>query len=639
MVLSLLRDSTTHIMKMPRSWLKLSTIMSIVAIIMVIYHLLSTFYLFVEPWEHQNIHLLFGFVLVFLAAIQKGKKRLSLGWLFIVLALIATGYVGIFYHDLEARVGFPTGADVVIGVILILLCLEGTRQVYGLVLPSIVLFFAVYAFFGYLFPEPFTTMYYPPHKVVSKLALLQGVYGLILGISANYIYLVILFGVMLQITGATGFFIEIGRLVGGRLKSGPAISAVLTSALVGTSSGSVTANILVTGSFTIPLMKKVGYKPYQAAAIEAAASSGGQLMPPIMGASAFIMSGITGIAYIMIAAAAAIPAILFYYCAGLYTHLQAGKLGISYMREKVNTRELLLTAPLFLGPLFLLIVIMTMGYTPAYAVTLALLLIVILSLIRKKTRPSLAKWIEGLTKGAVLGAEIAVVCGLLGIIITTASLTGLGIALPAAMAAWSQGIVPLALVITAVVSIILGSGVTASATYVLVAIMAAPALIAMGIPVLQAHLFVFYFAVMSFVTPPVALGSLFAARLAGAPFFRTAVESVKVALAGFIVPFLMILSPILILQPQSPQSAVTGLISVLIILTALQIVVSNYYIIGINSLERGTFFIVAAVFVTFLLINSYILFAVGIAVFILLTIGQLRRRRLSAQNYSRLPES
>jgi len=618
------------------SWLKLDAIIAAVAIGMVLYHFAGVFYLFVEPWEHQNIHLAFAFVLVFLAAIQKSKKRWPLLLLLVVLSLMATGYIGIFYHAIENRLGFPTTADVIIGIILLLICLEGTRRAFGYILPALVLIYIAYAFWGHLFPEPFATIYYPFDKIIGRLAVLQGIYGMVLGISANYIFLFILFGAVLQLSGAIGFFTQIGRLVGRRLRSGPAMAAIVTSALVGTSSGSVSANIILTGSFTIPLMKKVGYKPHQAAAIEATASTGGQIMPPVMGATAFIMSGITGIAYIAICAAAAIPAILYFLSAGLYTHLQAARLGVSYLREEVDIRELLLTAPLFLVPLLVLIVLMATGYTPMFAVTWALFPLIALSLIRRKTRPSLREWVQGLTRGAITAAEIGVVCALIGAIVATTSMTGLGIKLPAAMAAWSGGILPVGLVITAVISIILGCGVTVAATYILVAIMAAPALIAMGLTVLQAHLFAFYFAVISFVTPPVALGSLFAARIADTKFFPTAVESVKVALAGFIVPFLMILCPVLILQPQPPVSAATGLISVLVILTALQIVVCNYYITGINPLERAIFLAVAAVLIVHLAMGSYVLFAVGVAVFALLTFVQLRKRRLSALESGRL---
>ncbi len=615
-------------MRITKLWLKLDNIITVLAFCMVIYHILSVFYLFVEPYEHQNIHLSFALALVFLSAIEKNKKSLILKLLFVFLSLGATGYIAIFYNNIQDRLGFPTPADVIIGVIFIILCMEGTRKAYGPILPVLVLCYIFYALFGYIFPEPFQTIYYPITKIIGKLTILQGIYGIVLGISANFIFLFILFGAVLQISGATEFFVQIGRLIGRRFRSGAALSAVVTSCLLGTSNSGVSANIIITGSFTIPMMKKIGYKPYQAAAIEATASTGGQIMPPVMGATAFIMSAMTGISYIEICIAATIPALLYYLSAGLYVHFQAGKLNLSYIQEEFDKRELLLSAPLFLIPLAILIVLMVIGYTPTFAVTWSLFILLGLSLVRKKTRPSFKQWLEGITRGAVTGAEIGVVCALVGAIVATSSMTGLVIKLPAAIEAWSGGILPVALGITAGVSIILGCGVTVAATYILVAMMSAPALTHMGLTTMQAHFFVFYFAVISFVTPPVALGSLFAARIANSKFFPTAIESAKVALAGFIVPFLIVLHPALIFQAPVTASLIFYLISVLLILIALQIVVCSYYVTTTSSTERILFFLVAAVLFLFMAIKSYMLFAPGIILFALLTLGQLKKRRL-----------
>jgi len=507
----------------------------------------------------------------------------------------------------------------------VIIPVEGTRRAYGPVLPALVLFYIFYSCFGYIFPEPFETIYYPINKIIGKLAVLQGIYGLVLGISANFIFLFILFGAMLQVSGATQFFVQIGRLVGRRFRSGPALSAVIASCLLGTTNSGVSSNIIITGSFTIPLMKKVGYKPYQAAAIEATASTGGQIIPPVMGATAFIMSGVTGIPYIEICIAAIIPAVFYYLSAGLYTHFQAGRLQVSYIQEDVDMRELLLTAPLFLLPLISLVVIMLLGYTPVYAATWSLFLLVALSLIRKKTRPSLAQWIEGIKRGAITGAEIGVSCGLVGAIVATSSMTGLVIKLPAAIEAWSGGVLAYGLIITACVSIVLGCGVTIAATYILVAMMAAPALISMGLTTMQAHLFAFYFAVISFVTPPVALGALFASRIANSGFFITAVEAAKVALAGFIVPFFMILCPALIFEAPFTFSVMFQLISIVLIITALQVVVCNYYLTITNLLERFLFFIVAIVFLGFMITKAYALFVLGAIMFVFLTIEQKKK--------------
>lgn len=615
-------------MRIIPSWLKLSTIISVIAIVMVFYQMAGVLHLFVEPTEHQNIHLAFAFVLVFLGAIQKSKKFLWLKLLLLVLSLAATSYIAISYQGLLDRLGFPTTMDVIVGAVLIFLCLEGTRRAYGNILPALVLIYVIYAFLGYHFPEPFETVYYPADKIIGKLAVLQGIYGMVLGISADYIFLFIIFGAVLQISGATEFFTQVGRMVGRWFRSGPAMSCIVTSALVGTCTGSVIANIILIGSFTIPLMKRVGYKPHQAAAIEATASTGGQIMPPVMGATAFIMSGITGIPYITICAAAAIPAILYYFSAGLYTEFQARRLAIASVREEVDKRELLLTAPLFLVPLAVLLTLMIIGYSPMFAVFWSLVPLVPLSLIRKKTRPSLKVWVQSLTKGGIAGAEIGVGCALIGVIVATTTMTGLGIKLPAAIAGWSGGSLAIALIITAIVAIIMGCGITVAAVYILVAIMVVPALLEMGLTLMQAHLFAFYFGVISFVTPPVALGSLFAAQVAQAKFWPTGIEATKVASAGFIVPFFMILCPAIILQSQPMLSAVTGMISIIVILTASQVVFCNHYLAPVSQMERAVFLLIALVHLGSMMMGNYILFAIGLIVFIFLTIGQVKKGRL-----------
>jgi TRAP transporter 4TM/12TM fusion protein len=377
-------------------------------------------------------------------------------------------------------------------------------------------------------------------------------------------------------------------------------------------------------------MKRVGYKPHQAAAIEATASTGGQIMPPVMGATAFIMSGITGIPYITICASAAIPAVLYYFSAGLYTEFQARRIGITHVREEVNKKELLLTAPLFVVPLAVMLTLMVIGYSPMFAVFWSITPLVPLSLIRKKTRPPLKVWIKSLTRGGIAGAEIGVGCALIGVIVATTTMTGLGIKLPAAVAGWSGGSLGVTLAITAVVALILGCGITVAAVYILVAIMVVPALLNMGLTVMQAHLFAFYFGVMSFLTPPVALGSLFAAQVAEAKFWPTGIEATKVASAGFLVPFFIVLCPAIILQSQPMVSAVMGIISIIVILTASQVVFCNHYLVPVSLLERGAFLLIALVQLGALIVGNHILFAIGLILFIFLTIGQVKRGRVAA---------
>ncbi len=610
-------------------WSRIDIIIAVVGIVMITYHMTSTQYVLVSTLEHQNIHLAFALTLVFLVALRGSRKRWRpLLLTFLLLSLVATGYIHLFFNDLLYRMSFPTVPDVIIGTILIILVLEATRRAFGIILPLLALVFLLYAFFGYLLPPPLFTMQYSFGKLISKLAVIQGFYGTILGISANYLFLFVALGSVLQISGAGKFMVQVGRLAGRRLAGGAALTAVVSSALLGTLTGSVAANIATTGAYTIPMMKRAGYKPEQAGAIEAAASTGGQIMPPIMGAAAFVMAGITGIPYFKIIAVAAIPAILYFFVVGLYAQLQAMKLGIKPLPEKIDVKEMLLSSYLFVIPISILVILLAIGYTPMYVIFWTIISVIVLSLVRKETRPTLTQWVEGFSNGAKLGAQIAVSTAVIGLIVTSITLTGLGLKLPGLVETLSGGNLVIALLLTAVVALILGCGMPTVAVYVLVVIVTAPVLLKMGLPLLTAHFFAFYFAVMNFVTLPVAIGALVASKVAGSNFIRTGVESMKAALGGFIIPFLLILAPVLILEPQGPVSEITTqVISSLVILIAFEIVVVNHYLMPLSIAERIAAAICVAMLFAFLISKSYIFFTLGFALFILVTLWQLRKRR------------
>ncbi|MDP6180226.1 MAG: TRAP transporter fused permease subunit, partial [Desulfatiglandales bacterium] len=496
------------------------------------------------------------------------------------------------------------------------------------VLLGVVLVFLLYTFLGFLLPAPFATMKYSFGKLISKLTMIQGLYGIILGISANYLFLFVTFGSVLQISGATRFFMQIGKLLGrSGLAGGAALTAVISSALLGTLTGSVSANVVTSGSYSIPLMKKAGYRAEQAAAIEAAASTGGQIMPPIMGAGAFVMAGITGIPYLEIIVAAIIPAILYFVVVGVYAQLQAMKLGIRPLPEKIDIKEMLLTSYLFMVPIGILVILLVVGYTPMYVIFWTIISVVALSMFRKETRPSLMQWVEGFRNGAILGAQIGVSCAVIGLIVSCITLTGLGLKVPGLVEAISGGSMVIALLLTAGAALILGCGMPTVAVYIMVVTVIAPVLVKMGLPLLTAHFFAFYFACMNFVTLPVAIGALIASKVAGANFTRTGIESMKAALGGFIVPFLMILAPVLMLQGQGSPSGVviiTQVISSLVILVAFEIVLNNHYLRPVNIIESiGS--ALSGIMLFGYLITKNNLFTLGFVVFAVVTLGQLRK--------------
>ncbi len=593
---------------------------------MAMYHLISTQYLIFGGYEHQNAHLGFALVLIFLVAIKEGGKKSRLIMpVLIALSLACVAYVGMNVEALQLRVWFNTTLDLVVGVLIVILVIEATRQSFGWILPVLTIVFIIYAFVGHYIPGPLRAAEVPLRGLIPSLAIgLSGVYGQIMAISANFIFLFVLFGAILQTSGATVFFEHVGRLVGRKMAAGPAISSVVTSALVGTITGSVGANIATTGSFTIPLMKKAGYKPEEAGAIEAAASTGGQIMPPIMGAAAFAMAGVTGIPYLTIAVVAIIPAIIYFLVLALYAISRAGKRGITTNVGEVDYKEMLLRAPLFFIPLVAIVVSLMNGKTLMYAAFSGIVSAILLSLIRKQTRGSLAEWIRGFTTGALSGAQIAASVGCIGIILQVITLTGVGIKLPALVEAWSGGNVSLALLIVAVVSIILGCGVSTLAVYLIVAIVAAPVMLNLGIPMLVAHFFIFYFACFSMVTPPIGMASIIASKLAGAKYLPTAVEAVKASIAGFILPFLFIWNPILLLQPvASPFLAAVGIIVCIVIIISLQAVATRSYI---SEMKLWQSFLLGVSFLTlvgYFVTQIYELMFLGLALFIFVTVMQL----------------
>jgi len=618
-------------MREPLQTKALGMVITIVATIMVIYHLVSTQYLLLGPIPHQNLHLAFALVIVFLGTLQKRPRLWP--WIFalILVSLVATAYVHIFYYDLELRSGFPTTADTIVGVILVFVAIESTRQAWGIALPLLAAFFIAYSFLGYLLPYPFYIMKFPPEQIISNMGIgMRGMYGSVLSISANYIFLFVVFGSLLGASGATGFFIEIGKAMGKRLRSGPAMAAVVTSALVGMVTGSVAANVATTGSFTIPLMKKVGYRPEQAGAIEAAASTGGQIMPPIMGIAAFAMAVFTETPYVKIMAMAAIPAVLYFLTCAIYVHLHAIKMNITPIIEKSDVSELAKRAPLFIVPLGLLVFLLVIGHSAQYCVFWAMVVLVALSSIRRKTRPSLGQWLQGFVSGAVTGAQIGVSVACIGTMIGVVVTTGLGIKIAAAVGSWSGGHLAVALVITMLVAILLGMGVPTFTAYVLVAIIAAPVLVKMGLSMVIAHFFVFYFACFSFVTPPIAIGALIAARLAKASYTKTALEATKAAIAGFVLPYAMISFPVLTLGSTETHLILTGSVALLGGLLALEIALVGQFFTRLHLGARTLFFVLGVLFVGFVIVQDYVLLVLGAALSVFLALWERRKKRLDA---------
>ena len=485
------------------------------------------------------------------AASREGRSRRRLSTLvswILGSAVVASCIYMVTQHDvLVFRSGSPTTVDLITGIVTIVVILELARRYTGWGLVVVCLMALVFAVSGPYLPGVLAHRGYDVTRLVEHLYLsTEGVWGIPLGVSADFVYLFVLFGAVLDVAGGGALLISLADRVAGRTRGGPAKTAAVASAFMGSLSGSAVANVVTTGTFTIPLMRRAGFKPFFAGAIEAAASTGGQLMPPIMGAGAFILATWTSIPYTQVALAAAIPAALYYVALLMAIHFRAGKTGLE--PSGGTGGDPVLPRIHLLLPLVAIIAVLVMGRSPMRAAFWGVVSACAVTWIRKDTRlglPSLSRALESGARGSV---QVAVACAAAGIVVGVASLTGIGLRMSELIITLSGGHLFPALLLTAMGSIVLGMGLPTTAAYVVLAALGAPALTELGVPLLSAHLFIFYFGCISNVTPPVSLAAYAAAGIADAPAMKTALTAMVLAAAGFIVPFMFVYVPELILQ-------------------------------------------------------------------------------------------
>ncbi len=472
-------------------------------------------------------------------------------------------------QSLGNRAGQEVALDYAVGVVGLLIVLEATRRAIGLTLPLLSLAFLAYAFWGpylpsWLFPH---RGYGLPRVVAQTYLHSQGVFGTALSVMFTYVFLFVLFGAFLEKTGATQFIIDFSRRVFKASPGGPAKVAVLSSGLMGSLSGSAVANTATTGTFTIPMMRSAGFPAHVAAGVEAAASSGGALMPPVMGAGAYMMLEIVDppVTYLEIIRAAILPAILYYLAIFLIVHFYAARVGAPPTTQPTEARiRLPYEGVVFLGAFVSLVGFLVAGYTAFRAVTLSLLVIVGLALLHPRTRLTWRTAVAALVKGSkdVIALIAAAAC--VGIILGVVTLTGAGTQLPAAILPLAQENLFLALVLLMVSSLVLGMGLPSAVCYLLLATLIGPALGRLGVVPLAAHLFIFYFGMMSMVTPPVALAAYAASSIAGANILRSSFAAFRFALVGFTLPYMFVLRPeLLLLDPDGGPAAWSAVVPVL----------------------------------------------------------------------------
>jgi TRAP transporter 4TM/12TM fusion protein len=514
----------------------------------------------------RGTHLAFALVLIFLGMpLGAGTPRRRLGRAIdaalILLTLAAIGYLFVQYEYIVNRIYYADPlyrGDFVFGSILVLLVLEGARRTTGWVLPITALVFLAYAFVGPWLPGLLRHPGFSLELVLDQLYLTtEGIFGIPLAVSATYVIVFVIFGSFLAASGAGQFFTDFATAITGGSRGGPGKVSVVSSTLFGTISGSAVANVMVDGWLTIPLMKRAGFRPAFAAAVEATASTGGQIMPPVMGAAAFVMAEFTGIPYFQIAKHALIPALLYYVALFFSIHFEALRSdlkGVPKAEVPPLRRVMLARGHLFL-PVVIILGFMVMGYTPTYAALYATASVVVLSWLRRETHMGPRKVLGALEDGAKNTLAVAATCAVAGIIVGVIALTGVGLRFTSLVVALAGNSLVPALVLTMLAGVLLGMGMPTTPAYIVQAALLIPGLIKLGVPEISAHMFVFYYACLSAITPPVALAVYAAAGIGGARLWESGVEAVKAGAAGFIVPYMFVYGPELLLVGAPPAIA------------------------------------------------------------------------------------
>jgi TRAP transporter 4TM/12TM fusion protein len=527
-------------------------IVSVFAILYSLFHLYITF----NPMptlQQRAIHVAAGLGLIFLLYPTTNKQDRSkivwYDWILFILSLSSAGYLIIEYTAIvTTRGGIPNTLDITIAIMTVVLVLEAARRVTGWILPILALIFLTYPFISHMswMPIKMMTRQYDLGDIFGQLFLkTEGLYSTAIGASVNFIFLFILFGAFLAKSGMGQFFNDLALALAGHKQGGPAKVAVISSGFMGSINGAAVANVVGTGAFTIPLMKRIGYSKNFAGAVEASASVGGQILPPIMGASAFIMAETTGVAYGTIALAALIPAILYFLAVIMQVHFRAGRKNLRGIPKSdlPRLREIMLERGHLLLPIVLLVGLLYLSIPIAHAAFYTIVSTVVVAAFRKSTRMSLKDILEALDSGARQSLSVMVACVVVGVIIGVVSLTSFGNVMTSSIASLGAGSLFLTLFFTMIASMILGMGLPSIPAYIITATMAAPALAEFGIPILVAHMFVFYFGIFANVTPPVALAAFAGAGISGGDPMRTGFTALKLSIAGMLIPYLFVYNP------------------------------------------------------------------------------------------------
>ncbi|KGQ54822.1 TRAP transporter permease [Gallibacterium anatis] len=622
-------------------------IITIVAVAYSLFHLYITFYP-MPTLLQRALHVGIGALLIFLVypAAKKYSKRgiMWFDWILGILALITAGYLCYEYDALmTTRGGIPNENDIIFAIITTLIVIEAARRLTGYILIIFSLLFLLYPFISSMdfMPDRLLTRYYDIGDIFGQLYLkTEGLYSSAIGASVSFIFLFILFGAFLAKSGMGKLFNDLALALAGSRQGGPAKVAVISSGFMGSINGAAVANVVSTGAFTIPLMKKIGYHPNFAGAVEASASVGGQILPPIMGASAFIMAETTGVKYSTIALAALLPALLYYISVIAQVHFRAGKRNLKGLsKDQLPQLKLVMKerGHMFI-PIIALVAFLIESVPVGYAASYTILITIVVSWLRKETRMGLKEIIEALEDGAKQSLPVMAACAVVGIIIGVVNLTSFGTVMTSYIVTFGAGSLLLTLILTMLASIVLGMGLPSIPAYIITATMAAPALADFNIPLLVSHMFVFYFGIFANITPPVALASFAGAGIAGGDPMRTGWQSLKLALAGFIIPFIFVYNPNMLMidinnavitANSFPLPAVTEIISVCVTsilgVIGLSAAIEGYFKHSINNIFR----IILAVGSVLLISPEFISDIIGITILAIMLIINLKQAKMA----------
>ncbi|CAM5797031.1 TRAP transporter permease [Brevibacillus borstelensis] len=611
-----------------KKWIGL--LVSVIAICFALYHLYAAYAIPFVTLKHRSLHVAVVLCLIYLLYPgwkKASRKKLSLLDVVLALASLGTaGYIFIYYLDIVNRGGIPSTLDVTFATITCLLVLEASRRVAGWELTAMASIFVAYAYLGPYLPGDFAHRGYTFSDIFNYMYVTtEGIFGDATAVSASFIILFIIFGAFLSKSGMGTLFNDLSLALAGSSKGGPAKVGVIASAVHGSINGSAVASVVTTGSFTIPMMKRVGYKPDFAAGVEATAAVGGQILPPIMGAAAFIMAETLGVPYITIAVAALIPAIMYYFGLLVQVHLRADRDNLQGLtkEELPKVKDVLKERGHLLLPLILLVVLLMMGYTPTLVAVATIIATIVIAALRPSSRMGFRDVLQALETGVRDTLGVAAACAAVGITVGVFSLTGLGLKLASIILMMGSGSLFMTLLFTMIASIILGLGLPSIPCYIITATMAAPALSTFGVDPLAAHLFVFYFGAIANLTPPIALAAFAGAGIAGSDPQRTGWISCKLALAGFIVPFIFIYKPGLLILESSVADIAFAALATLLAVLALAAATEGFLFAKMNWIFRLAL-IAAGILLIF---PEAILMGSGLGIMIAISVLQFMKKR------------